>query len=235
MQILRKASYFQGNMAMKLKGVIFDMDGVIVNSEPVHFAAETEILNSLGIFMSKEELHKFVGLAMDKFWMRMKSAYPLKQSVEELLAYDTKIRTFYFSNYKNFETLPGVRRLMENIKSFSVPMALASSSHPNLIDIVLERLDYEKFFSYRISGFDIKRGKPDPDIFLSAAEKLGTAPGYTVVIEDSGNGVLAAKAAGMKCVGYINPRSGKQDLSSADICIDDFGDIDVHVLDRLFD
>ena len=116
----------------------------------------------------------------------------------------------------------GIPELLRSIKSKGLKTAVASSSGYELINMVLEKLDIAKYFDCITSGVDVKRGKPAPDVFLLAAEKLGVMPDECLVIEDSENGVIAAKSAEMMAVGYINPTSGKQCLDRADVITDDF-------------
>jgi len=220
---------------MSLSGVIFDMDGVIVDSEPVHIQAERKLIEGLGIDFDNVDIKRYVGLAMDKFWESLKNEYHLSQSIGELLDYDTEIRTAAFRAYDNFQAPEGAKGLVRMLKRAEMPLALASSSHTNLIDIVMDKLHYRKFFDVVVSGFELKNGKPAPDIFLYSADLLGTKPAETLVIEDSMNGVLAAKRAGMKCLGYINPHSGNQDLSMADYTTDDFESITLEILENIME
>ena len=99
-------------------------------------------------------------------------------------------------------------------------MAVASSSMYERIERTAKSLGVDDCFDVYVSGEQLKRPKPAPDIFIKAAELLGVSPSECIVIEDSGNGVNAAKAAGMACVGYINPGSGDQDLSAADYLVE---------------
>src|SRR5690606_5174684 len=92
------------------------------------------------------------------------------------------------------------------------------------IDLILQKLDIEKYFDFVVSGEQVVKGKPEPDIFLKVANHYSIHPKDCMVIEDSTNGVLAAKAANMFCVGYYNPSSGNQDLTKADLIIDSFND-----------
>lgn len=92
------------------------------------------------------------------------------------------------------------------------------------IDLILKKLDIEKYFDFVVSGEQVVKGKPEPDIFLKVADHYGRQPNDCIVIEDSTNGVLAAKAAKMFCIGYYNPYSGNQDLTKADLIIDNFKD-----------
>ncbi len=209
-----------------IQAVIFDMDGVLVDSEVYHFAAGKLIFEKLGITITEEEVHSFVGLAMDKMWERIKKQFSLPQPVKQLVKEDTIFRINYFKSLGRIPPIKGVRELITGIKKEGLKTAVASSSHPDLIKTVLQASDLLEFFPVYLSGFQVKNGKPGPDIFLKTAKMLNTKPGQCIVIEDSYNGVTAAKRAGMKCVGYQNPSSGNQDLFAADIVIKSFDEID---------
>ena len=204
---------------MELKGVIFDMDGVIVNSEPLHVKFECDILKSLGIDFPAEGFPEYAGLAMDKFWASLKERYSLKQPVEELLAYDTAMRAKAFRAQDHFDAPAGVSGFIKSLKRAGIPLALASSSHTMVIDAILDKLGYRRYFDVVVSGFELKNGKPAPDIFL-----------YTA------NGVLAARNAGMKCLGYQNPTNPtRQDLSGADLVSGSFESVTLDQLRKVME
>ena len=212
------------------EAVIFDMDGVLVNTEPYHFEVEKLILREMGIEITDNELYSFVGLAADKMWERIKKAYSLRESVSSLVSADIPFRVKYFRSHGKIQPLEGVGKLIEGIIGYGLKTAVASSSHPDLIKVVLEASELIRFFPLCLSGFQVKKGKPEPDIFIETARQLGVECSKCVVIEDSYNGVTAAKKAGMKCVGYVNPFSGNQDFSAADMVIDDFSDLNPALL-----
>ena len=114
-----------------------------------------------------------------------------------------------------------------------IKMALASSSPRSHIDAVLKMFNLTDYFHAIVCGEDTKEGKPSPDIFLNAAKIINTLPEDCIVIEDSYNGVLAAKAANMKCIGFKNPNSGNQDLSNADKIVTSLEDINIETLNEL--
>ena len=221
---------------MELKGVIFDMDGVIVNSEALHVKFECDILKSLGVDFPPNGSPEYAGLAMDKFWLALKEKYNLQQPVEELLAYDTAMRAKLFREYDHFDAPDGVVGLIKSLKRAGIPLALASSSHTMVIDAIIGKLGYRRYFDVVVSGFELKNGKPAPDIFLYASDLSGTPHAETLVIEDTANGVLAAKNAGMKCLGYQNPTNPtRQDLSKADLISDDFEAVTVEQLRKVME
>jgi len=114
-------------------------------------------------------------------------------------------------------------------------MAIASSNNRRIVDAVVKRFGLDKYMKFIISGEEVKKGKPDPEIFLTTATKIGANPKVCLVIEDAENGVKAAKAAGMKCIGFKNKDSGKQDLSEADLNISNFNEIDLNIIKGLWE
>ncbi len=205
-----------------MKAVIFDMDGVLVNSEPIHFEIEHRIFKSLGFTVSDDEMKTFAGLSQVEFWKKLKKRYDIKKSIDELLEYDYGKRIEFFENIVCIDPVFGIPELLENLKSKKIKLAIASSSFADLIDIVMTKLGLKEYFDVIVSGHEAENGKPDPDIFLYAADRLGVKPEECLVIEDSENGVKAAVNAGMKCAAFKNPDSGIQDLSLADTIIDTF-------------
>ena len=205
-----------------IKAVIFDMDGVLVNSEPYHFEFEKSLLKNMGISITDKELESFVGTAMQNFWKRIKKSYNIDGSIEELVKNDTDLRVSYFSNIDKLESIDGVKELVVSLRNKGIKTAVASSSHNRLIDTVLKKTGLSDYFQKTVSGFDVENGKPAPDIFLKTAEILGAGTEECAVIEDSFNGVKGTKAAGIKCIAFRNPESGNQDLSASDLIIDSF-------------
>jgi HAD superfamily hydrolase (TIGR01509 family) len=165
-------------------------------------------------------------------WEYLKKAYELAPSVQELLDRDNRFRLSYFASLPQLTPIEGSRELLEGLHG-RVRLALASSSSPEIIDLVVDRLAIRGFFDAVVSGQSVRRGKPDPDIFLRTAFLLGMDPSACVVIEDSANGVKAAAEAGMACVGFRSPNSHGQDLSGADLVVEDFGSLDMEKLEGL--
>jgi len=216
-----------------LKAVIFDMDGVIIDSEPMHRVSNGILFKSLGFSISDEETNNFVGISNALMWHTLKQKHGLKQTIQELCELQRKGLIQYFREaVKN--PIEGVVELMDCFIANGIPLGLASSSSEELIRLVLDKLNITDKFSCIISGDNVERGKPEPDIFLEAARKLNEEPSDCLVIEDSANGIKAAKAAGMKCIGFRNPSSGKQDLSMADLVIDSFLKLDMSKINSLF-
>lgn len=206
-----------------IKAVIFDMDGVIIDSEPAHVKFEKEIFKSLGISVTEEEHMGFVGTTSHYMWETLRVKNELKQSLEELVNNDREQYLEYLKSDKNEVVLiQGVRDFIRELHENGVKLAIASSSPLDVIKIVVNRYELQEFFDELVTGDYVENSKPAPDIFLYAARKLGARPEECIVIEDSCNGTKAAKNAGMKCIGYKNLNSGNQDLSCGDFITDSF-------------
>ncbi len=216
-----------------LKAVIFDMDGVIIDSEPTHMKLESETYKELGIEVSREEHHTFVGTTSHYMWEALKNKYKLNQTLKELVEHD---RNIYFKYLQSDECeiilIDGVKELIKDLNANGVKLAIASSSPLNVIESIAKKFQIEEYFEVFVTGDNVKRSKPEPDIFLFASEKLGVSPKKCVVIEDSHNGVLAAKKAGMKCVGINSDPEGSQDISMADIVINSFNEVNYEKLSK---
>jgi HAD superfamily hydrolase (TIGR01509 family) len=217
------------------RAVIFDMDGVIVDSQPYHFAVEEKIFRDKGVAVSTEESHSFVGMAGDRMWEYVKNKFGLQESIAELMAIDNKVRVDYFASLKNVQPMPGVMELLKELRYNKVKIALASSSSVEVINVFISKLGVGHYFQQIISGDFVEKGKPAPDIFIHTAQALQESSANCVVIEDSANGVKAAKAAGMKCIGFLSPNSGAQDLSPADMVVDDFTKLTVSIIKALYE
>lgn len=208
-----------------LKACIFDMDGVILDSEPFHMKFEQELFKSLSIEVGEEEHMKFVGTTSHYMWELIRGKYNLPFSLEELVKKDRDNYYDFLVSKCDIKPIEGVKDLIRNLYNSGFKLAIASSSPMDVIQVVTEKLDINKYFNILVTGDYVKKSKPEPDIFLYAAEKLGVRFNECIVIEDSHNGILAAKNAGMKCIGFINKNSGNQDLTSADIIIKKFSDL----------
>lgn len=201
-----------------IRAVIFDMDGVIVDSEPLHFKAEKMMMEYYGKGISDEELNNYVGVANPEMWAELRKKYRLAAALEEILE---KQLSFKKDLFRRSELKPteGVNELLQKLRSGGIGIALASSSPRELIELLLDKLGIKDSFDVVVSGEEVKHSKPAPDIFLEAAGRLGIEPASCLVIEDAKHGVKAAKLAGMYCVGFRNPNSGNQDLSLADAVV----------------
>jgi beta-phosphoglucomutase family hydrolase len=217
------------------KAVIFDMDGVIIDSEPTHFKLEQKLFKELGVNITKEKHNGYVGTTSYYMWDDIRTKHGITKDLEELVRND---RESYYkhlvSNENEVILVNGVKEFIKELHKNNLKLAIASSSPLDVIEAVARIFNIEEYFDVLVTGDNVEKSKPEPDIFLYAAEKLGTTPENCIVVEDSHNGVLAAKKAGMKCVGYINPASGNQDIYIADLVADRFSKLNFEKLNNLF-
>ncbi|MBN1779837.1 HAD family hydrolase [bacterium] len=208
--------------------IIFDMDGVIIDSEPLHHRAERRLLSGYGVTVTTEELHTFAGKDARQLLNEFISQYALPADFDTLYSQHKMNVEAVFRN----DDIPVTNAvdLIRNLHRAGIPLALASSSHRQLIELILKRLDLTSYFRVILGGDEIKQGKPYPDIYQETASRLDKHPEQCMAIEDSKNGVQAAKDAGCYCVGYVNPNSGNQDLGRADRRITDFSTVTVEDL-----
>ncbi|HLT92268.1 MAG TPA: HAD family hydrolase [Woeseiaceae bacterium] len=203
--------------------VIFDMDGVLVDSEPMHMRLEREMFERLSLPISEAEHQAFVGMSPAGMWGTIKARFDLPHAVDDLVEMDTDVKAREIGATP-LEPIDGVEELIADLEDAGCELAVASSSQKRLIEAVTEGLGLRQRFSHLVSAEEVRRGKPHPDVFIRAAELCGRKPADCLVIEDSANGVRAALAAGMKCVGFVNESAGRQDLSGADLVVRNFGD-----------
>ncbi|MBX0288814.1 HAD family hydrolase [Hymenobacter sp. HSC-4F20] len=199
-----------------VRTVIFDMDGVIVDTEPVHRYAYYRHFEELGLEVTDEEYATFTGRSTKNVYQYLKDKHGLAQPVEELVMMKREFFNRAFDEKPDLELLDGVRPLIEELHQHGFQLILASSASKSTIDRVMRRFALGPFFSHLVSGEDFPRSKPDPAIFEYAASLSRAPKAECVVIEDSANGVTAAKAAGLYCIGYNSEHSPMQDLHHAD-------------------
>jgi beta-phosphoglucomutase family hydrolase len=208
-----------------IKAVIFDLDGVIVESENAHIEAEKQTFLKYNVLMSTEELHRYTGTTAKEMFTQLIAKYKLNTTFEEINSQKEKI--LFRLLEQDAEPTKGVLSFMQELKRRGIRLAVGSSSPRKLADYVLKKLNIAGSFDCIITVEDVEHSKPNPETFLKAAKELKLSPSQCLVIEDAKLGIEAAKGAGMKCIGYKNPHSGNQNLSKADIIIDDFSKLDI--------
>jgi beta-phosphoglucomutase family hydrolase len=213
-----------------LKAVIFDMDGVLIDSEPLHHHTNQKLFSELGFSLTDIEHSSFIGTTSHYMWNQLRDRFNLSLSIEELVKTDRSTYMEYLKSQENINPIDGVKNLIEDLCGKKIKLAVASSSPLDVINAVVDVFKFNNYFEKLVTGDDVKNSKPSPDIFLYAAKLLKVEPDECIVIEDSYNGVMAAKAAGMKCIGYRNPNSGNQDLSKADMIINSYEEISYEII-----
>ncbi|MDP3645236.1 MAG: HAD family phosphatase [Bacteroidota bacterium] len=212
-----------------IKAIIFDMDGVLVDSEPFHVEIEKQqfLLNQLSV--SDEEHHQYMGVASDVMWRQIAERHSLNVSVEEITGQNRVESIRFFTELNEIPVMPGLVDLLEKLKQKNYPMAVASSSFPEIIEIILQRTGLRKYFQVVVSSQEAGKSKPEPDVFLLAARKLKMRPKDCLVIEDSANGIKAAKSAGMRCVAYQSPGVNPQNQKQADAVIKSYEQLEMMI------
>ncbi|MBS1552379.1 MAG: HAD family phosphatase [Bacteroidetes bacterium] len=204
------------------KAVIFDMDGVLIDSEPEYMEMNRSLFSGLGIDFENSDFDQYVGMSSFKMWSGIKEKYKLVNDVEELIETERRKMFEILSSDKISGPVKGIPELLTELRFNDIVLNVASSSAKRNIELILNKLNLTKFFTVIVSGEEVKYGKPAPDIFLLVSDKTGIPPEKCLVIEDSSNGITAAKSAGMKCIGFKNSGTNLQDLSGADFTIMDF-------------
>ncbi len=181
-----------------IRGVIFDFDGVIVDSHPAHIRAWRKFLDSVGQQVSEEEL-EFVldGRKRDEILRHFLG----ELSEEQRLVYGQRKEQIFRDEAQDVPTIEGLRDFLDELDEANVALGLASSGSRSRIDFLLAGLELKKRFRAVVTGNEVNEGKPDPAIFLKAAGELQIAPPELLAVEDAVSGIKAAKSAGMKCLG----------------------------------
>ncbi|WP_026707399.1 HAD family hydrolase [Flavobacterium frigidarium] len=208
-----------------IKTVIFDMDGVIVDTEPVHRYAYFQQFSELNVAVTEEMFTSYTGNSTRNTFQKVKETFQLDHDVEDLIQRKRTIFNDAFDNKQDLELLPGVEDLIKDFYNKGMQLILASSASKVTISRVFNRFKLHDYFTHIVSGEDFPMSKPHPAIFEHAAS-LSIAPKENcIVIEDSTAGIKAAKAAGIYCIAYNSFHSKQQDLSLADKVINHFDEL----------
>ena len=205
-----------------IKCVIFDMDGVLIDSEELHKKAYYETFNSLNIEVSDALYKSFTGSSTINAFQRLVAHFNLEQHPTALVLDKRKRYVNFFENDPNLHLVAGVEEIIRYLYEKGITLILASSSAMINIDRVFNRFNLNQYFTAKISGADLKESKPNPEIFNKAAILANMPKENCVVIEDSDNGVTAANDANIFVFGYANKLSEGQTLENADFVIKDF-------------
>lgn len=216
------------------KAVIFDMDGVLIDSEPVWKDTIMNVYGEQGLGLTQDMLLETMGMRHDlvaAFWIRKFKRDDL--SVEELASKVEEKMAFHVKHHVTI--LPGAESCFQKAKDAGFLVAIASSSPDVMIDAIVERLQIQDLLDATHSAEHEKNGKPEPDVYLTAAKKLGVEPGQCIAVEDSLNGLRSAKAAGMKTIAIPDQRyTSKESIGDlADVVLDSLEEIHNELFDKL--
>jgi len=181
-----------------IKAVIFDVDGVIIDSEPTWIKSHDEFFGKHNVILSEDEKSSLRGIGLKQLIIRLHKDFNLQKSVDDLLAEYREIFYKNFSGSGDMKAVEGVEEVVKYFYNNGLRLAIATGGHSvSEMEKMLTQFNLLKYFEVIVSGDEVEKGKPDPDVFLLAAEKLKAKPSECLVIEDSINGVTAGKAAGM--------------------------------------
>jgi mannitol-1-/sugar-/sorbitol-6-/2-deoxyglucose-6-phosphatase len=212
------------------QAVIFDMDGVIIDSEPLWQAAEKTVFATIDITLTTAMCRQTIGLRTDeviRYWFDRQpwESKSLDQVESELLA---EVETLILAQG---ESMAGLSAMLDQIQASDLRLAIASSSPKKLIQSVMTKLTIGDYFESFYSGFDVPNGKPDPAVYFAAATGLGLAPENCLAIEDSLAGIRSAKAAGMKVIAVPEPASyDNEKFNIADLKVRSLVELDLDMI-----
>lgn len=200
------------------------MDGVIVDTEPLHRKAYHQMFDDVNIDVSGDIYASFTGQSTINICKRLVDHFNLSETPEYLVSLKRKHYKYFFDN-DELDLIDGVLDRIKDYYTNNVTLVVASSASMQGIIQIFERFDLNQYFSAKFSGADLKKSKPHPEIFIKAAESTGFKKSECIVIEDSTNGIKAAKAANIFCVGFKSEHSSGQDYHLADMIISNFKEI----------
>jgi len=216
-----------------LKAVIFDMDGVIVNSEPLHHLAYKKMFEEFQLDVSNSLYESFTGQSTHTICKQLCEIFNIYEDPNLLVQSKRKHFKVIFDNDTSFQMIDGALELIQDYFDNNITLVLASSASMTNIERIFEKFDLNKYFKSRISGADLKESKPNPEIFVKAAKLSGHSKDECIVIEDSTNGIIAAKSAGIYCVGYNSFNSKNQNYDNADLVISSLNEINFKKVSKL--
>lgn len=192
-----------------IRGIIFDLDGTLIDSEENHYESDRIMLARRGVSFSREDKRAFIGKDISEIVRRIKANYGLESDVQSLI--DEKNAIYRSLALKSTRLYPPMRAVLEGFSERKLPMAIATGSNSTIATDILKSLDIWDYFTITLSSSEVNRGKPEPDIFLETARRMGIEPSAIMVFEDTRFGVEAAVRAGMSCVALPAPSDNADD------------------------
>jgi len=207
--------------------VIFDMDGVIVDTEPVHRYAYFKHFDELNVLVTDEMFATYTGNSTRNVFQKLKDTFEINHEVEDLIQRKRAIFNDAFDTKEDLFLIEGVENLIQTLHANKFELIVASSASKVTIERVFKRFHLHQYFSHIVSGEDFPKSKPHPAIFEHAASLSKFPKNECIVIEDSWNGIEAAVGAEIFCVGYNSEHSKMQDLSKANIIVNHFDELSI--------
>jgi len=219
--------------AATIDAIIFDMDGLLVDSEPLWRIAEVETLSAVGVPITEEDAVQTTGLRTDEVVELWHARYPWSDPPQKEIEARIITRLIALTRERG-ELMPGVIETLQAVSGADYPLAIASSSSSEIIAAVLNTLGIAAYFKVAQSAEHEPYGKPHPGVYIEAARRLGVAPWRCLAFEDSPNGVIAAKAARMRCIAVPDPAlADDHRLRAADLILPSLAEFRLHLLEQL--
>ena len=216
-------------MTGRYRAVIFDLDGVIWDGEPLYHEAFNVVLAPYGHTVTESDYSQIIGLSVEAAWDWVLKHFSLTESPAVFYrSYDDAVLELM---KQPREPLPGVSDLLRQLKARGIPLGLASASLRQWVDTTLGGLGLNGAFATTVTASEVEQSKPAPDLYVTAAERLGVPPGECLAFEDTPSGIASAKAAGMFAVQVRAGSTALPPLPQADMVIDNYADFDLSVLE----
>ena len=209
-----------------IKALIFDMDGLMIDSERLYFQAEEDMAKKFGVQLREETLWKMMGTKPIEGLSIFVKDLKLPISAQEALDMRNKIMKKKLQT--ELEPMPGLFHILETFFN-RLKLAVCTGAQGEFLDIVVDQLKIRNKFNVLQSSDGIKKGKPEPEIYLKTCEKLSLSPKECIVLEDSGNGTTAGKRAGCRVIAIPSEYTQSQDFSAADFIASDLFQAELHI------
>ena len=214
---------------MTYRAVVFDLDGVLWDGEPLYHEAFNVVLEPYGHTVTSEDYVNIIGHSVEAAWGWVLNNFKIREDPQAFLRrYNEAVLELLA---QPVEPLPGVRELLAELRARGLPIGLASASLRQWVNATIRGLHIENAFDTTVSASEVEHSKPAPDLYLAAAEKLGVPAAECLAVEDTGAGIAAAKAAGMFAVQVRASSTALPPLEQADLVIDDYSQFDLSLLD----
>lgn len=215
-----------------MNGVIFDMDGVLADTGPIHFESWKKLADEIGVSFTKSFFNHTFGQTSPEIVEKIVKGDMSKSKIRELA--DRKERYYREMVAEKLKPLPGVIELIGELDANKFKMAVGSSGPPENVNLLISELGIKRYFDAIVTAADVDRGKPNPEVFLVAAEKMTIQPANCVVIEDAPVGIEAAIKAEMKVIALTTTHE-RQELTDADLIVKDLSEVSLSTIRKLLE
>jgi HAD superfamily hydrolase (TIGR01509 family) len=216
-------------MGPPFRAIVFDLDGVIWDGEPLYHEAFNVVLAPYGHVVTDEDYENVIGHGVEDAWAWVLDRFQITEEPASFLRrYNEAVLELLG---RSIEPLPGIRDLLAELRERGLPIGLASASLRQWVDATIRGLGIEDAFDATVSASEVARSKPAPDLYLKAADRLGVAPEYCLAVEDTRTGIGSAKAAGMFAIQVRAASTALPPLPEADLVIEDYSQFDLALLD----